>query len=244
MIKVLCGGKFNLIHKGHLFFLREAKKLGELVVVIANDSHNKKPYARPQGDRKKAVEELHIADKVIIGKPDSFVATVKEEKPQIIALGYDQILPEDCVGYAKKHKIKVIKIARHGNYSTSELLYKSGNPNNRSDSMANAPFILSLIGGLLILVQGLATLAIGATLASAVPGAGAVTGLLGALSAVVIIFALLVLFGAWKMNKGDMRTGGIIVLVFSIVGLLGGGGLVIGSILGIIGGILALTQKK
>ena len=45
MKTVLCGGCFNKIHEGHVYFLNEAKKLGNfLVVVVANDRLNKKKY--------------------------------------------------------------------------------------------------------------------------------------------------------------------------------------------------------
>lgn len=91
--KVLAGGCFNLIHPGHIFFLKKAASFGdELVVVVAHDENNEKPYARPQEKRKNMVEELGIADKVLIGNPEDKLKIIKKEDPDLIVLGYDQHL--------------------------------------------------------------------------------------------------------------------------------------------------------
>ena len=76
MKTVLIGGKFNHIHPGHIWLLKKAKKLGKLVVVIAHDSHNKREYALSAKQRKKNLEALKIADKVVIGSPTSFFGVV------------------------------------------------------------------------------------------------------------------------------------------------------------------------
>lgn len=63
--------------------------------------------------------------------------------------------------------------------------------------------------------------------------------LLGLISGVLVLaFALLM-----RSKPENTKTYGIVVLVFSIVSFVGTGGFFIGAILGIIGGILALTSK-
>jgi len=122
---VLCGGCFNVIHEGHIFFLQRVRALGSrLVVVVASDVHNKKPYARSAAVRARAVRSLGIADKVIIGSSRSFLSTVSKVKPQIIALGYDQTLPKDVAERLDVLAIKVKRIPRYKRLSTSAL-YKS-----------------------------------------------------------------------------------------------------------------------
>ncbi len=75
--------------------LRSARVLGdELVVVLSNDAHNHKPNAVPAEKRKKWVEALGIADRVVIGDARSFAKTVRRENPDILVLGYDQKLPD------------------------------------------------------------------------------------------------------------------------------------------------------
>jgi len=114
---VLTGGTFNKLHTGHKYLLKKCKELGYLVVVLAHDAHNDKPNAVKSGIRKKNLEKLGIADKVIIGHPDSFVKTVYEEKPSIIALGYDQEMPDDVTEEVlRKLKIKVVRIDKFGDY--------------------------------------------------------------------------------------------------------------------------------
>ena len=122
MTRVLAGGCFNKIHEGHLYFLKEARKLGdELVIVLANDSHNKKPYAAPMAERKEQVENLGIADKIVEGDAEGFVETVLRENPEIIALGYDQKLPKDVKEKLAKLNVKVTHIRKFGDFSTARI---------------------------------------------------------------------------------------------------------------------------
>ena len=116
MTVVLAGGCFNRLHAGHIYFLKKAKALGDkLVVVLAHENNNKKPYAVDADERKKNLEALGIADKVIIGHSSNFSETVRKVKPDIIALGYDQTLPEGI------KKMKVIRIHKLGDYSSRKI---------------------------------------------------------------------------------------------------------------------------
>ncbi|MFX1521285.1 MAG: DUF6114 domain-containing protein, partial [Promethearchaeota archaeon] len=65
------------------------------------------------------------------------------------------------------------------------------------------------------------------------------------LTAIGLIFGVLVLFGSIMLDNkpANKRAWGIIILVFSILSYVTGGGFIIGSILGIIGGAKALTWK-
>src|SRR5437762_2493467 len=92
--KVLAFGTFDGIHKGHIFFLSEAAKLGKLTVSVASDEVVKREKSKvPEKEiqRKKNIENLGIASKVIIG--DEKIKTwntIRKERPDIIAVGYDQ----------------------------------------------------------------------------------------------------------------------------------------------------------
>jgi len=95
MKKVMCFGTFDILHKGHDFYLREAKKLGDyLVVVVALDATVAEVKHRSptnnQETRLKNLQELKIADKVILGNPGDKLKVVEDEKPDIICFGYDQ----------------------------------------------------------------------------------------------------------------------------------------------------------
>jgi cytidyltransferase-like protein len=125
---VLCGGCFNVVHEGHEWFLKRARALGDcLIVVIASDVHNKKPYARPASARARSLRMLGIADKVIIGSSRSFFSTVSKVKPKIIALGYDQTLPRDVAKKIEELQIKVKRLPRYKRISTSALAKRGKN---------------------------------------------------------------------------------------------------------------------
>jgi len=82
---------------------------------------------------------------------------------------------------------------------------------------------------------------------SIIPGMEWLGGLMIVLGILGLIFGIIVLVGAIMIYSGErskVRTGSILVLVFSILNLIfGGGGFFIGFILGLIGGILGLVWK-
>jgi len=95
-VTVFAAGCFNRLHEAHVRMLRHARSLGdELVVILSNDAHNRKPNAVPAETRRRRLESLGIADRVLVGHADSFARTVREVKPQIVTLGYDQRLPDE-----------------------------------------------------------------------------------------------------------------------------------------------------
>jgi hypothetical protein len=58
------------------------------------------------------------------------------------------------------------------------------------------------------------------------------------------MFAIIIFIGAYLIYMPGRETlGGILVLIFSIVSFIGGGGFFIGAILGIVGGALGLAKK-
>jgi len=125
MVRVMATGTFDLLHIGHLYYLEEAKKLGdELIVVIANDEtvrKNKHNPVTPQEMRRKLVEALKPVDKAVIGYKDDFLKIVEEIKPDIIALGYDQNFDEEEIRNALKRRGLNVKIVRCSKYSGDDL---------------------------------------------------------------------------------------------------------------------------
>jgi len=100
MTKVLATGTFEILHPGHLAYLKRAKELGdELIVIVARDSmikHKRKPII-PEKQRLKMVQALKIVDKAILGSEKDIFEPVQEIKPDIIALGHDQRFDEDAL---------------------------------------------------------------------------------------------------------------------------------------------------
>ena len=114
---VLAGGVFDIIHPGHIHTLNAAKALADvLVVAIATDKTAQKMKKRPplhnQELRCELVSSLSMVDEAIIGHEEDIFETVKEVKPDIIALGYDQIHQEKFISDGCKRISLDVEIVR------------------------------------------------------------------------------------------------------------------------------------
>ena len=95
MTKVMVFGTFDIVHKGHIFFLNESKKLAdEMVVIIARDVNVEKLKHSPpmfkELVRKADIIKTKIPDRTLLGDIKDPFKIIKKEKPDIISLGYDQ----------------------------------------------------------------------------------------------------------------------------------------------------------
>jgi FAD synthetase len=94
LIRVLATGTFDLLHPGHLFFLEEAKKLGdELYVIVARDSkidHKPLPIV-PESQRIKMIAALKVVDHAVLGSEQDMFDPLREIRPDIVVLGHDQV---------------------------------------------------------------------------------------------------------------------------------------------------------
>lgn len=100
------------MHPAHLRLLREARALGDrLIVVLSNDAHNRKPNAVSAAARKRRLEELHVADEVRIGDADGFAASLRRARPDVLVLGYDQRLPDaETAAAARELGVEIIRM--------------------------------------------------------------------------------------------------------------------------------------
>jgi len=103
-----------------------------------------------------------------------------------------------------------------------------------------AAFVLVLIGGVFTLLGGIVLSIAGGIVTFFLAGIGAAFGLIGIISGILMIVAA-VLMNNTDISKVHMWS--IVALVFTLVGLMNGGGFVIGFILGLIGSILGLVYK-
>jgi len=114
---VLAGGVFDIIHPGHIYTLNAAKALGDvLVVVVATDNTSEKMKKRrplhTQEQRQELVDSLSMVDLCLVGQEDDIFKTVNRVRPQIIALGYDQIHQEKFITDGCKRIDLDAKVAR------------------------------------------------------------------------------------------------------------------------------------
>lgn len=134
---VMVSGGFDPIHIGHVRYMKEAKKLGDyLIVVINNDNWLELKKGKefiPEKERKEIIEALACVDEVIISshkkntKDMSVCEEIEKIKPDIFANGGDRVannIPEYEI--CKKLGIKMV-FNIGGNIkirSSSELLKK------------------------------------------------------------------------------------------------------------------------
>ena len=114
---VLAGGVFDIIHPGHIHTLNAAKALGDvLVVAIATDKTAQKMKKRSplhsQELRHELVSSLSMVDVAVIGHEDDIFETVKDVKPDVIVLGYDQVHQEKFISDGCKRINLDVKIVR------------------------------------------------------------------------------------------------------------------------------------
>jgi len=139
---VMVGGTFEIIHPGHIFLLREAHKLGKVVVVVARDSNVRRFKKREpiidEKQRLKVIRSIRYVDKAILGNPGPDIfSTILKVKPDIIVLGYDQnVDEEELKKFLKENNLntEVIRLKKLKGklYSTTNIIkrinsiYKKG----------------------------------------------------------------------------------------------------------------------
>ena len=115
MVRVIATGTFDIIHPGHVRFLKEAKKLGdELIVIVAREKnvrHKPRPII-PEEQRRKVVESLKYVDSAILGDEEDMFKPIMELKPDIIALGHDQHFNEEWLRKELEKRGLNVKIVR------------------------------------------------------------------------------------------------------------------------------------
>ncbi|MBI2657567.1 FAD synthase [Candidatus Woesearchaeota archaeon] len=128
MKTVMCAGTFDIIHPGHLYYLSEAKKYGDkLVVVVARDETSKSFKGRDpvhnERQRLESVRMLEIVDEAVPGHHGDIFKIIEEIKPDAICLGYDQnVQKQQLEDELKKRGIKA-DVIRIGSYMPH--MYKS-----------------------------------------------------------------------------------------------------------------------
>ena len=97
MKKVLCSGTFDILHKGHEEFLKDAKRQGNyLIVNVIPDKHvinNKgRPPINTQKKRVEALKRLKIADRInpVTDNFDETLKLIVSIRPDVFVFGYDQ----------------------------------------------------------------------------------------------------------------------------------------------------------
>lgn len=98
-VTVLATGAFDILHSGHIRFLEESKRRAgakaRLVVVVARDRTVRQRKGRnpimPEEERLKMVSSLRVVNRALLGHERlDLLGILREEKPDVVAVGYDQ----------------------------------------------------------------------------------------------------------------------------------------------------------
>lgn len=123
--KVMVFGAFDILHPGHLDFLRQARGKGDfLIVSVARDKNVKKVKGVApvfsEKERLQNMRTLRIVDKAVLGGIDDPSPHIKKENPDVIALGYDQ---GDYIDDLLDLRIKVVRLRpfKPNNYKSSKI---------------------------------------------------------------------------------------------------------------------------
>lgn len=114
---VAVSGGFDPLHRGHIRYLRAAKKLGDELVVILNTDEflrKKKGYVfMPYKERKEILKSIKFVDRVVrcIDKDQTVARTLERIGPQVFAKGGDRTIdniPEAERAICQKWGIKLV----------------------------------------------------------------------------------------------------------------------------------------
>ena len=101
---VFTNGCFDVLHRGHVEYLKQSRKLGKRLIVGLNSDESVKRLKglnRPinnEEDRKAVLLALRFVDEVIIFDEDTPLRLIQVLRPDIITKGADY-KPEQVVGY-------------------------------------------------------------------------------------------------------------------------------------------------
>ncbi len=132
-VRIMAFGTFDIVHPGHKHFFQQARALAGkhkpfLIVSLARDKNVVRIKGRPATSnelkRLARVKTVSEVDKAVLGAIGNHIPHIVKEKPEIIALGYDQSAYVGGLRSALAKaglKVKVVRMKPHlqNKYKTS-----------------------------------------------------------------------------------------------------------------------------
>jgi D-beta-D-heptose 7-phosphate kinase/D-beta-D-heptose 1-phosphate adenosyltransferase len=136
---VFTNGVFDVLHPGHVRYLREARSFGDALIVGVNADAsvrcNKGPGRpiNPESERAEIVAALEVVDAVVIFGEDTPAAIIRLVQPDVLVKGDDwppdQIVGRDTV---EARGGEVILVSVEQGYSTTSIVEKVRSKYGRS----------------------------------------------------------------------------------------------------------------
>lgn len=104
---VIAQGTFDILHPGHIHYLRDAAAMGEELHVIlarrSNITHKKNPVL-PDRQRQEMVAALEAVDHAHLGDTEDIFVPIERIEPDVIVLGFDQHHDEAAIATALEER--------------------------------------------------------------------------------------------------------------------------------------------
>ena len=131
---VMTNGVFDLLHVGHVRFLRAARDLGHVLIVAVNDdaSTGRLKPGRPintLADRMDVLAALRSVDAVVAFSEDTPERLIGLVRPDVLVKGGDY-RPEQIAG--RQYAGKVLVLDYHAGHSTTDILSRHEQLGDRS----------------------------------------------------------------------------------------------------------------
>ncbi|MFN7106063.1 MAG: adenylyltransferase/cytidyltransferase family protein, partial [Pyrobaculum sp.] len=122
---VMAAGTFEILHPGHLAYLKEAWKLGYVTAVVSSDENAERAKGRkiviPQRQRAEVLSSLYYVHKVVPGRPGDIFDILEVVRPDVVLLGPNQQVAEDKVRWEAKRRGLDVEVVRLSDLRQCEL---------------------------------------------------------------------------------------------------------------------------
>ncbi len=127
---VFTNGVFDVLHPGHVRYLRDARALGDLLIVGVNSDRSSRALGKaadrpinPDGERAEVLAALKSVDAVVVFDEDTPHAIITAIQPDVLVKGADwgehAIVGRDVV---EARGGKVVRIELATGYSTTAIV--------------------------------------------------------------------------------------------------------------------------
>ena len=128
---VLVGGCFDMLHVGHVEFLRKSRSFGDyLIVLLESDENIKKLKGKNKPifnlkERITVLKAIKYVDKVIVVPKnpthETYLKLIKKIKPNVVAITEGDILQKHKLNQAKLVGAKLKVIKKYKDFSSTQI---------------------------------------------------------------------------------------------------------------------------